>query len=62
MQVTSCGAKVGMPQQMLNRAEIGAGFQHVGRACVPEQMGMNALLKAGALPRISAEISNRPLV
>jgi hypothetical protein len=62
MQVTSCGSKVGMPQQMLNRAEIGAGFQHVGRAGVPEQMGMNALLKAGTLPGVSAEISNRPLV
>ena len=47
---------------MLNRAEIGAGFQHVGRAGVPKQMGMNALLETGALPCVSAEISNRPLV
>ena len=37
-------------------------LQHVGRAGVPKQMGMNALLETGALPCVSAEISNRPLV
>jgi hypothetical protein len=35
MQVNCRVGKLGMPEQKLNGAEIGTGFQHVRREAVP---------------------------
>src|SRR5262245_504222 len=55
----SCGANVGVSEQVLYGAEISTGVEHVRRAGVPEQVGMNPLLQASASPCVSAEMANR---
>src|ERR1035441_4592030 len=49
MQVESGIADLGMAEQYLNGAQVGAGFQHVCREAVAKQMRRHALLDAGAL-------------
>src|ERR1019366_807682 len=49
MQV-ECGiANLGMAEQNLDGAQVGAGFQHMGREAVSKQMRRNALADTGAL-------------
>src|ERR1700733_9226994 len=51
-----------MSEQNLNRAEICAGIEQMGRAGVAKQVGMDAALDAGALARLEAEVANRAVV
>ena len=48
MQIESGISDLGMAEQYLNGAQVGAGFQHVSREAVSKQMGRNALADAGA--------------
>src|ERR1019366_4713797 len=49
MQVESGIADLGMAEQYLDGAQVGAGFQHMCREAVSKQMWRNALVDAGAL-------------
>ena len=41
--------KIAMPEQHLDRAQVGAGFEQMRREAVPQGMGMDVLvLEAGA--------------
>jgi hypothetical protein len=54
MQV-KCGiTDLGMTKQNLDGAQVGAGFQHMGREAVSKQMRRNALLDARAF-RVSLQ-------
>ena len=58
MQVDRSYFKVAMPKQDLNGAQVGAGFQKMGRETMAQCVGMNApVIEAGAL---GSDLAGRP--
>src|ERR1700687_2162121 len=50
-KIAGGGPNIGMPQQNLNGAEVGASIEHVRGACVPKQVRMNQTWQVGPSPR-----------
>ena len=53
-QIPGGAPDVGMPEQHLDGAEIGAGIQHVRGARMPEQVGINRASDTGPLSSVAA--------
>ena len=58
MQVDGCNFEVAMAEQDLNRAQVGAGFEKVGRKTVAQSVRMNApVVETSAF---SSDLARRP--
>ena len=58
MQVNGGYFKVSMAKQYLNSAQVGAGFEKMGRETMAQSVGMNApVVEAGAF---SGDLAGRP--
>src|SRR5260370_33308610 len=58
-QIPGGGPDVGMSEQHLDGAEIGAGIQHVRGARMPEQVGINRASDTGPLSSVAAQHTKR---
>ena len=47
-----------MSEHDLNRAEVSAGIQHMGRTGMPKQMRVDTMLDAGELSRLTKHVPN----
>ena len=61
-QIAGRGPDIGMPEQHLDGAEIGAGVEHVRGACVSEQMRINGTSDTGPFSGIAAQVRIVPWV
>src|SRR5438309_10769612 len=58
MQVSSRGSNVRMSEHDLNRAEVSASIQHMGRTGMPKKMRVDAMFDAGELSRLAKHVTN----
>jgi hypothetical protein len=61
-EIAGGGPNIGMPEQNLNGAEVGASIEHVRGACVPKQVRMNQTWQAGPSPRCAAQHTNPGII